>query len=194
MQKMNKKEQVHICPSELAGGLDNSFRRLLHNPQKILRPFIKEEMTILDVGCGPGFFSVEMAKMLNGTGKLIAADVQEGMLDKIRKKIKGTDLEQRIELHKSDYDNIGVAEKVDFVLAFWMVHEVRNQKKFFEELMSILKPNGLIFIIEPKIHVPQKAFTAMVNMLKESGFTIIESSKVFFSRTIVLTNIDENKK
>jgi len=186
---MNTNKQKHICPVERAGGLDNSFRRLLQNPQKILKPFIKGGMTILDVGCGPGFFSVEIAKMLDGSGKVIAADVQDGMLKKIRNKIKGTDLEQRIELHKSDFDNIGVTEKVDFVLAFYMAHEVRNQKKFFEELFSILKPDGLIFIIEPKLHVSQKAFKTMVNLLKESGFTITESPKVVFSRTIILKKI-----
>ena len=183
---MNKKEQKHICPAWGACGLDNSVRKLVHNPQKILQPFIKEGMTVLDVGCGPGFFSVEIAKLLNGSGKVIAADVQERMLGKIRKKIKGTTLEQRIELHKSDFDSIGIVEKIDFVFAFWMVHEVRNQKKFFEELASILKPNGLIFIIEPKIHVSKKEFSKMVDMLKKDGFTIIESPKVFFSRTMVL--------
>ncbi|MCL2247109.1 MAG: class I SAM-dependent methyltransferase [Lentimicrobiaceae bacterium] len=185
---MNKKEQTHICPVWGAGGLDNSIRKWVQDPQKILKPYIKEGMTVLDVGCGPGYFSVEIAKMLNGTGKVIAADVQEGMLEKIRNKIKDTDLEQRIELHKSDYEKIGVVEKVDFVLTFWMIHEVKNQKKFFEELSSILKPNGLIFIVEPKIHVTKKAFNKMVNMLKEGGFTIIEGPKVFFSRTVVVGN------
>ena len=177
----------HTCPVELAGGLDNSIRKLVQNPQKILKPYIKDGMTVLDVGCGPGYFSVEMAKLLNGSGKVIAADIQAGMLDIIRKKIKGTALEQSIELHKSDTDCIGVVEKVDFVLAFWMVHEVRNQKRFFEELKSILKPNGLIFIIEPKIHVVKKSFNTMVNLLKDIGFTIVETPKVFFSRAVVLT-------
>ena len=183
---MNKKEKKHICPTCGAVGLDNLFRKLVHNPQKILTPFIKEGMTVLDIGCGPGFFSLEIAKMLNGAGKIIAADVQEGMLEKIRKKIKGTNLEQEIELHKSDFEKIGIVEKIDFVLAFWMLHEVRNQARFFEELATILKPNGRILIIEPKIHVSKKEFDAMNYKIKEHGFTIIESPKVFFSRAIVL--------
>jgi ubiquinone/menaquinone biosynthesis C-methylase UbiE len=187
---MSTKEQTHICPAWGAAGLDNSIRKLMHNPQKILKPFIKEGMTVLDVGCGPGFFSVDIAKMLNGTGKVISADVQEEMLDKIRKKIEGTILEPRIVLHKSEYERIGVEEKVDFVLAFWMIHEVRNQKKFFEELTSILKPNGMILVIEPKLHVTKKKFRTMVKMLSESGFTIVESRdvvcRVFFSRAVVL--------
>ena len=183
---MNTKEKKHMCPTWGAVGLDNLFRKLVHDPQKILKPFIKEGITILDVGCGPGYFSLGIAKMLNGTGKVIAADVQEGMLGKIRKKIEGTSLEQVVKLHKSDFENIGIAEKVDFVLAFWMVHEVRNQERFFEELATILKPNGRILIIEPKIHVSKKEFNAMVYKIKEYGFTIIESPKVFFSRGIVL--------
>ena len=184
---MNRKEQKHICPTWGSVGLDNVLRKLVHNPQKILKPFIKEGMTVLDMGCGPGFFSFEMAKMLNGTGKVIATDVQKGMLEKIRKKINGTNLEQIVELHKSDFDNIGIVEKVDFVLAFWMVHEVRNQENFLKELISILKPNGLIFIIEPKFHVTKREFRKMVDKIKASGLIIVERPKVFFSRTIVLS-------
>jgi ubiquinone/menaquinone biosynthesis C-methylase UbiE len=184
---MNTNKQTpYVCPVERAGALDSGLRKLVQNPYKILQPFIKEGMTVLDVGCGPGFFSVEIAKMLFGTGKVIAADVQQEMLDIIRKKIKGTPIEQRIELHKSDFDSIGVVEKVDFVLVFYMFHEVRNQKKFIEELASILKPDGLILIIEPKFHVSKKAFGAMVEMIKEIGFAVVKTPKVFFSRTVVL--------
>ena len=83
---MNTNEQNHqICQVERAGALDNGLRRLVQNPRKILNPFIREGMTVLDIGCGPGFFSVEIAKMLNGKGKVIAADAQEGMLHSIEK-------------------------------------------------------------------------------------------------------------
>ena len=181
-----KKGQKHLCPTWGAVGLDNFFRKLAHHPQKILKPFIKEGMTVVDVGCGPGFFSLEMAKMLHGTGKVIAADVQEGMLEIVRKKIEGTALAQTVELHQSDFEQIGIVEKADFILAFWMVHEVRNQEKFIKELASMLKPDGLIFIAEPKLHVTKKEFGKMVDITKENGLTIIESPKVFFSRTIVL--------
>ena len=188
---MNNKEiankQTHVCPVKIAGALDSRLRKLVQNPQKILKPYISEGMTVLDVGCGPGFFSVKMAKMLNGTGKVISADVQKGMLDIIRGKISGTPLEQRIELHQSSFESIGVVEKVDFVLAFYMIHEVRDQKKFIEELASILKPNGLMLIIEPKFHVSKKAFGTMVVMIKEIGFAVVGSPKVFISRTIALT-------
>ncbi len=103
---MNKEKDNKICPVERAGGLDNSIRKLLQNPQKILKPYINEGMTVLDLGCGPGFFSVEIAKLINDSGKVIAADLQEGMLEKVRQKIKGTALEPRITLHKCQEESI----------------------------------------------------------------------------------------
>ncbi len=189
MDTINKIEKnKHVCPVEIAGGLDNSLRKLLQNPKKILEPYIHEGMTVLDLGCGPGFFSIEMAKLLKGKGKIIAADLQEGMLEKVRRKIKGTSLEQRIALHRCKKDSIDLSEKVDFILAFYMVHEVPNQDKLFRELQSVLKPNGYIFIIEPKFHVSKKSFDLMIARVKDIGFEIVDKPKVFFSRTIVMKN------
>jgi len=186
--KMDNKKNNRICPVEKAGGLDNPIRRILQNPQRILKPYIQEGMTVLDLGCGPGFFSIEIAKLLNNTGKVIAADLQEGMLDKVKHKIKRTELEQRISFHKCIKDSINLTEKVDFVLAFYMIHEVPDQDKLFKELKSILKPNGQIFIIEPKFHVSKKSFDSMIDRIKDIGMKIKDRPKVFFSRTIVLQN------
>jgi ubiquinone/menaquinone biosynthesis C-methylase UbiE len=184
---MSNKKNSRTCPVELAGGLDNSVRRLLQNPQKLLKPFISKGMTVLDLGCGPGFFSIEIARMVLDSGKVIAADLQEGMLEKVSNKIKGTELEHRIEIHKCEDTKVGVTENVDFVLAFYMIHEVTNQELLFGELKSILKPDGKIYIIEPKFHVSKKSFEVMINRIKDIGFEIIDRPKVFFSRTVVLT-------
>lgn len=180
---MNSKR---ICPVERAGGLDNSLRKLFQNPQKILRPYINEGMTVLDLGCGPGFFSIEIARMLNNSGKVISADLQDGMLEKVKEKIKGTEFEKRIELHKCEDERIGITEKVEFILCFYMVHEVPDQDKLFLELKSILKPGGKIYIIEPKFHVSKKSFDTMINKLDSIGFEIIDKPKIFFSRTVLL--------
>ena len=44
-------------------------------------------MTALDVGCGPGFFTLDMARLVGESGQVIAADLQEGMLQIVRDKI-----------------------------------------------------------------------------------------------------------
>ncbi|HNW89787.1 MAG TPA: class I SAM-dependent methyltransferase [Bacteroidales bacterium] len=186
---MKEEKQIEVCPVEIAGILDNSFRRFFQDPKKIIEPYVSKGMTILDLGCGPGFFTIEIAKRLNDSGKVIAADIQDGMLEKVQKKIKGTELAQRIEIHKCKDDTLGISEKVDLIFAFWVIHEMPAHDRLFEELRSILKPGGKIFIIEPKFHVSKKAFGEMTSKLKSFGFMIIDTPKVFISRTVLLTSI-----
>jgi len=175
-----------ICPVEKAGTLDTKIRRWLQNPQKILKPYIDEGMTVLDFGCGPGFFSVDMAQMVGLSGRVIAADLQEGMLHKLREKIKGTELENRITLHNCKEDKIGVSENVDFVLAFYIVHEVVNKDKLFAEIETLLKPNGQILIVEPPFHVSKTAFEETIGKAKVAGFTEVERPRVMFNKAVVL--------
>ncbi len=182
------KNKKRVCPVERSHGLDNIFRKLIHNPRKILGNYIKEGMTILDIGCGPGFFSIEIAKMVGNSGKVIAADLQKGMLDKLESKIKGKEIGKRIKLHKCTENRIGVSEKVDFALAFYVVHEIPNQESFMTEVKSILKPNGLFFIIEPSFHVSKQEFKDCIKKATELGFKPIKMPKVLFSRAIVLEN------
>jgi ubiquinone/menaquinone biosynthesis C-methylase UbiE len=87
-----------VCPVTIASSLDSSIRRWLLDPRKILGPYIKKGMTALDVGCCPGFFSFDLAQMVGKSGRIIASDLQEKMLQKLKlnKKIQGTELEERI--------------------------------------------------------------------------------------------------
>jgi ubiquinone/menaquinone biosynthesis C-methylase UbiE len=175
-----------VCPVERAGSLDNRFRRWLQNPRKILSPYIGEGMIVLDLGCGPGFFSIDIAQMVGKSGRVIASDLQEGMLQKLRDKIQGTELEERITLHKCQKNRIGVSENVDFVLAFYMVHEVPNQEEFLNEIGSILKPNGQVLIVEPPFRVSKSAFEETIRKAQNAGFTLVERPKVLLSKTAVL--------
>jgi ubiquinone/menaquinone biosynthesis C-methylase UbiE len=178
-----------ICPVERAGSLDSRLRRWLQNPHKIMGPYIEKGMTVLDLGCGPGFFSLAMAQMVGRSGRVFASDLQQGMLYKLKDKIQGTELEDRITLHKCEKNTIGAPGNVDFVLAFYMVHEVPNQEAFFREIGSILKPNGQVLIVEPPLHVSKKSFEVTIRIARDAGFTDVERPKVFFSKAALLQKI-----
>ena len=179
-------EKNRACPVTLAGFLDNRIRRWLQNPRKILRPYIREGMTVLDVGCGPGFFSIELAQMVGKSGRVIATDFQEGMLRKLRDKIKGAELEERITLHKCEKNNLGLSEPVDFVLAFYVVHEIPNQEDLFNEIKSILKPNGQVFIVEPPFHTSKTAFEGTIRKAQATGFIAVDRPKIFPNKAVIL--------
>jgi ubiquinone/menaquinone biosynthesis C-methylase UbiE len=175
-----------VCPVELAGSLDNRIRRWVQNPQKILSPYLHKGMTALDYGCGPGFFTIDMAVMVGESGRVIAADLQEGMLDRLRKKIQGTDLQDRILLHKCETNRIGLSEQVDFVLAFYMLHELPDQEGFFKEIVEILNNQGRVFIVEPPFHTSRSDFEKTIRLAEKAGFVLIEQPRVFLSKTALL--------
>ena len=180
-----KDRKDRICPVEKADSLDTRFRRWFQNPKKILKPYIKEGMTVLDLGCGPGFFSVELAQLVGSSGKVIAADLQKGMLEKLKEKIKETELEKRITLHKCEEDKIGLTENVDFVLTFYVVHEIPDKDKLFAEIETLLKPNGQILIVEPPFHVSKPVFENTIQKAKAAGFAEVERPKVLFNKAAV---------
>jgi ubiquinone/menaquinone biosynthesis C-methylase UbiE len=175
-----------VCPVAIAGSLDNRLRRWFQDPRKILRPYIKKGMTVLDLGCGPGYFTMDIAQMVGKSGRVIAADLQEGMLRKLGQKIQGTGLEKRITLHKCEKNKIGLPEHVDFVLAFYMVHEIRNREQLFHEIASMLKPNGQLFIVEPPFHVSKTAFEETLRKARDAGLKPVQRPKMFLSKAAVL--------
>lgn len=176
----------HVCPVQLAGSLDTKIRRWFQNPQKILGPYVKAGMTVLDIGCGPGFFTLDMAQMVGESGRVIAADLQTGMLQKLKNKITGTQLEKRITLHQCQERRIGIEEEVDFILAFYMVHEAPYQDSFFNDIKSILKTSGQMLIVEPPLHVSWEAFNQSINSAKSAGLLTREGPKISFNKTALI--------
>jgi ubiquinone/menaquinone biosynthesis C-methylase UbiE len=180
------KEKNRVCPVMLAGSLDNRIRRWLQNPRKILGPYVKEGMKVLDIGCGPGFFSIELAQMVGKSGKVIALDLQEGMLQKLRDKVQGTELEERIMLHKCEKNSLGLSELVDFALAFYMVHEIPDQERFLNDIRSVLKPNGQVLIVEPPLHASKKDFEGTIKKAEHIGFMVVDRPKMFPNKAVIL--------
>jgi len=182
---MNNNE-TYVCPVEYAGGLEVWFRRWVHSPRRILGPYIKEGMTVLDVGCGPGYFSLVMAEMVGGAGRVFAADLQDGMLQKVRTKIQGTPLERRVILHKCDQNRVGVTEKIDFALAFYMVHEIPDKASFFAEMSALLKTDGRLLLVEPPFHVSRAAFDQTLVIARDAGLELVEKRKMGLDRMACL--------
>jgi ubiquinone/menaquinone biosynthesis C-methylase UbiE len=179
-------ETTFTCPWWLIFTFDNPLRKLAQNPQKILSPFVKADSTVLDVGCGMGYFSLGLAELVGEKGKVIAADLQPKMLAGLSKRAKAAGLESRIHPHQCLPDKIGVTEPVDFALAFWMVHEVRQREEFLREVFSLIKPGGKFLIVEPLIHVSGRDFERTVTLSREIGFTTGVRPRVSMSRAILL--------
>jgi ubiquinone/menaquinone biosynthesis C-methylase UbiE len=191
---LDQAERKRLCPLSNAHKLERNSRKFFQNPHRILKPYIKEGMTVMDFGCGPGFFTIEMANLVKKTGKVYAVDLQEGMLDLLKQKIKGTDAGKNIVFHKCEKDKIGLTDKFDFIFAFYVVHEVPSQENLFKEFKSLLKPEGKILIYEPKSRVTKSEFTQMIEILKSIGFEIISRRNCLSSRSVLIMHKNYKEK
>jgi ubiquinone/menaquinone biosynthesis C-methylase UbiE len=178
--------QGRICPWWLCFTFDNVFRRLVQNPHRILSPYIKKGWTVLDVGPGMGYFTIPLAQMVGDSGKVIAADLQSKMLDAVYQRAEKAGGEKRILLHRSTPESIGIQETVDFGLAFWMVHEVPDRPRFIGELSSIIKPDGLLLLVEPKLHVSRENFAETLKSAQSTGLTLINQPGIFISNSALM--------
>ncbi len=176
----------HICPWWLAYTFDNPFRRFFHSPERMLAGYVANRMTVLDAGCGMGFFSIGLAKLVGDEGHVIAADVQQKMLNILLRRAEGAGVSDRIHIHKCEPNRLGVESAVDFILAFWMVHEVPDTRVFFRQARSCLKQEGKILIAEPKFHVSSTRFQEILDSARESGLNRAETPSIRFSRSAVL--------
>lgn len=183
---MSERRKHRVCPVEQAGMLDHPLRRLYENPARILRPFVNEGMSALDFGCGPGFFTLELARLVGLAGHVTAVDLQPGMLEKARHKLARAGLEERVTFRESRAAAIGAAGPFAFALVFHVLHEVPDPGRFLGELRPLLAPGGRALVAEPAFHVSRGEFAAALETARRAGFVVAPGPRILFSRTAIL--------
>jgi ubiquinone/menaquinone biosynthesis C-methylase UbiE len=178
---------AYVCPWCAASfTIDTPLRRLVHDPQKIVGPYVQPGMTVIDVGCGVGWFSIPMARMVGQRGRVIAVDLQQQMLDMMRRRAEKAGVAAQIEAHKCQKDRLEISAQADFALTFAMLHEVPDQGRLLSEILACLKPAGKLLLAEPPIHVSRKAFDSEAAAAEEVGFKVVERPHVRWSRAVLL--------
>jgi 2-polyprenyl-3-methyl-5-hydroxy-6-metoxy-1,4-benzoquinol methylase len=181
MTNPSEPEPHRTCPFWVGYLLASPLRKLIHNPHRILRPFIEDSMTVLDLGAAMGFFSLPLAQMVGPGGRVVCVDLQEKMLVSLLKRARKSALADRIETRLSSVDSFGLndlKEKLDFALAFAVVHEVPGQDRLFLKIQTSLKPGAKLLVAEPKGHVPKNAFARTVQIAQHAGLAVADHLQV----------------
>lgn len=139
-------EHVHKrYPERLAFTLNNRFRRFLEPPEQLISKLgLKATDVVVDFGCGPGFYTIPIAKCVTRT---IAVDVSSHMLEKTISNAKRDHM--TVEALVSDGTAIELDDGiVDLIFLSHVFHEVANRSKVLSEFLRIMKRSGRLAIVE----------------------------------------------
>jgi cyclopropane fatty-acyl-phospholipid synthase-like methyltransferase len=180
----------HVCPWWLGYVLVSPLRRLLHDPAKIVGPYVRQGMTVLEPGPGMGFFTLELARRVGPNGRVIAVDVQPRMIAGLKRRAAKAGLSDRIDARLASENSMGLndlAGKVDFTLAMAVVHEMPSANGLFAEAAAAMKPGGRLLLAEPSGHVKKEMFELELQTAAEVGFSVTERPAIRHSQAALLT-------
>ncbi len=164
-----------VCPWWIGYFLASPLRKLRQDPHALLSPLVGEGMVVLEPGPGMGFFTLELARLVGPAGRVIAVDVQPRMLASLRRRAARRALADRIETRLAGEGGLGVADlagRVDFALAFAVVHEVPDAAHFFAEVAASLKPGARLLLAEPFPRVSDAAFGDTLEVAARTGLRV----------------------
>jgi ubiquinone/menaquinone biosynthesis C-methylase UbiE len=181
---------AHTCPWWFGYFLLGPLRRLVQSPSRVLGPHVREGMTVVEPGCGMGYFTLDLARKVGPRGRVVAIDLQERMLSGLRRRAARAGLDGRIDARLARPDRLGIDDlrgQVDFVLAFYVVHELEAPGPFFSEIAAALKPAGAVLVVEPPLHVSRSGFERSLAAAEGAGLQAASRPRVGPNRAALLS-------
>ncbi len=178
-----------VCPWWLGYLLACPLRRLAQDPEKILSPYIRQGMTVLEPGSGMGFFTLELARLVGESGLVIAVDIQSRMLESLRRRAAKRGLLDRLHTRLAGADTMALSDlagTVDFVLAFAVVHEMPSAESFFRQAVAVMKPGAELLFVEPAGHVKAHDFEENLAIAAQAGLRVVDRPAIRRSHAALL--------
>ncbi len=165
----------HRCPGWAAPFMASPLRRLFENPEKLLAPWVEPGMTILDVGCATGFFSLPLARMTGERGRVLCVDVEPRMVKGLVRRAAKAGLIDRIEAIVCDEDDLGLSGRegtVDLAVAIHALHELPDIERGLRQIAASLRPSGRLLMVEPRGHVSAATWDYELEVARHLAFVV----------------------
>jgi len=173
----------HVCPPSVTRWLNSGLRKLVQSPRRIFGPHVEPGDHAVDLGCGGGFFSAGLAELVGERGRVTAVDLQPEMLEITKRYAERQGVRDRVTLHHCTENDLGLlGEQADFVVAFYMVHEVPDRARLLRQVRNLLDPGARFMMVEPSFHVKKAQFEAMLGEAEAAGLKVVQPVKLLFSR------------
>lgn len=125
-------------------------RRTWNNPDKILQYLNLGRCTIMvDVGCGPGWFTLEAARLMQDGGVVYGVDLSQEMLGQLKQRADAAQLYNVQTVLAEEEDEFPLpTESADVILIANVYHEVDSASNFIGEIKRILKPGSTCLVVD----------------------------------------------
>jgi ubiquinone/menaquinone biosynthesis C-methylase UbiE len=145
---------------------------MVEDPERILALWVRPGMIVLEPGCGMGYFSLPLARMVGPTGRVICVDLQQKMIDGLARRARKAGLLDRLVPLVCGPDDLGISEwrgRVDLAVAIHVIHEVPDQAALLRQMAEALRPGGRLLFREPRGHVSREQFEATILTAADAG-------------------------
>ncbi len=161
-----------VFPHKFAFTLLIPLRNIVFSPKTLIeRLQLQDDLIVLELGPGPGYFSVEVARHVP-KGKLYLADIQQEMLNYAKKRLDKRNI-KNVEYALCDGITLPYADnKFDVVFMVTVLGEVDNKEQYVKELYRIMRMNGILSITEIAGDADKMSIKDIENLFNGSGFEI----------------------
>lgn len=141
---------------------------------------IEPGMTICDMGCGNGFYTIPMAEQTGKTGRVYAVDIQQEMLDLLQDVAEEAELSNIEVVLGTAIDPKLPDALIDLMILVDVYHEMSHPQQMLAAIRKCLKPDGRLVLVEfraedPEVPIKKLHKMSKVQVLKEltaNGFKL----------------------
>jgi ubiquinone/menaquinone biosynthesis C-methylase UbiE len=173
-------------PQFLANLIDNPFRRRIQPPRDMpLRHGIDPGMTVLEVGPGNGRYTIETARRVGSTGKVIAVDIEPKMIERVMQRARAegvTQIEARV---ANVYDLPFEAGAFNAVYLITVISEIPEPERALREFYRVLSPAGTLAFSEMLTDPDYPRVRTLIRLATAANFRLKKRIGNFFAYTLV---------
>jgi predicted methyltransferase len=194
-QVVKKRQIAPVMSVAHADWLTRPDRDAEEQPDRVVRELrIQPGSTVADLGAGVGYFTWRLAGAVGETGKVIAVDIQPGMLERLKQNLAERDIHNVDEVLGAEDDPRLPAGQVDLVLLVDVYHELQKPELTMERVRQSLKPGGRVVLIEYRKEDPSIPIQPLHKMtvrevrdeLEPMGFQFVELKSFLPTQHIII--------
>ena len=168
-------------PHEFAVMLLFPLRRIVLSPERLIRQLhLTCTARVLEVGPGPGFFSIHVARAIP-QGRLELVDIQREMLQTARRRLRGAGVQNAGHTQANAVKLPFQSGTFDVAFLVAVLGEVPDPKACLTSIADVLRPGGLLFVAELPGDPDALSEEQLRNLTQGTGFEFVESARVSLS-------------